>query len=63
VQECLSQEVLTDARVRNFSKRAQEYICSYHVQMMEQPSEKEQEGIINNDNSLVPVKIEALGKN
>jgi hypothetical protein len=65
VRECLSREILTDARVRSFSKRAQEYICAYHVlheQMMEQPSDKEQEGIVSSDNSIVPVKIEALVK-
>ena len=29
---------------------------------MEQPSDKEQEGIVSSDSSVVPVKIEALAK-
>jgi hypothetical protein len=47
--------------MRSFSKSAREYICAYHVlheQMMEQPSDKEQEGNVSSDSSVVPVKIE-----
>jgi hypothetical protein len=31
VRECLSRDVVTDERVRRFSKRAREYICACHV--------------------------------
>ena len=51
--------------MRSFSKSAREYICAYHVlheQMMEQPSDKEQEGIVSSDSSVVPVKIEVQKK-
>ena len=58
VRQCLSQDVLTDKRFRNFSKRARLYICTYHVLHEQMIKECKND----DDNTAVPVKIEALAK-
>jgi hypothetical protein len=65
IRECISRKVLTNERVRSFSKRAHEYICAYYVlhEMMTQQAEGMEQGVTARDqNAAVPVKIEVLVK-
>ena len=61
VRKCLSRQVLTTERIRKFSKRAREYICTYRALHQVSSSDTHLD-TMDDTNAATPVNIKKLVK-